>query len=189
MGQESSKIPPSSTQHVFSSETPVRFSQELIDALQSSPETDSTRAKDLELHIQSRVNAELSRLEAEQTKALKELEEQISASPPDSHQPSDQPNKSDSSSATCDTNAKGGKPQDLGRQSVQKEIETLRQRLSQRKLKEDIMNDKGVEKAKEDVVKCLRINDRRPLDCWQEVEVFKKEVGRLEKDFLGRVIQ
>ena len=51
------------------------------------------------------------------------------------------------------------------------------------------MNDKGVEKAKEDVVKCLRINDRRPLDCWQEVEVFKKEVGRLEKDFLGRVIQ
>ena len=134
----------------------------------------------------------MSRLEAEQTKALKELEEQISASPSDLHQPSDQPNKSDSSSATGgrnDTDAKRDKPQDLGRQSVQKEIEILRQRLSQRKLKEDIMNDKGVKKAKEDVVKCLRINDRRPLDCWQEVEIFKKEVGRLEKDFLGRVIQ
>ena len=126
----------------------------------------------------------MSRLEAEQIKALKELEEQISASP---NSTSD-PRESDPSSTTGD-GAKGKKQQDLGRQSVQREIETLRQRLSQRKLREDIMNDKGVEKAKEDVVKCLRINDRRPLDCWQEVEIFKKEVGRLEKDFLGKVIQ
>ena len=157
------------------------------------PQTDSTRAKDLELHIQSRVHAELSRLEAEQTKALKELEEQISASPDsdsNSQQPSSQPGGSDSSPTSGDSgNARGDKPQDLGRQSVQREIEILRQRLSQRKLKEDIMNDKGVEKAKEGVVRCLRVNDRRPLDCWQEVETFKKEVGRLEKDFLGRVIQ
>ena len=72
---------------------------------------------------------------------------------------------------------------------MQREIEELRKRLSQRKLREDIMTDKGVEKAKDDVVRCLRGNDRRPLDCWQEVETFKKEVGRLEKDFLGRIIQ
>lgn len=49
------------------------------------------------------------------------------------------------------------------------------------------MGDKGVVKAKDSVVKCLRENDRRPLDCWREVEAFKREVGRLEKGFLGRV--
>ena len=44
--------------------------------------------------------------------------------------------------------------------------------------------DKDVAKAKEDVTKCLRLNDRRPLDCWKEVEKFKAEVGRLEKKFV-----
>ena len=77
---------------------------------------------------------------------------------------------------------------DLGRESVQKEIEELRKKLGQRKIREDIVGDKGVEKSKQEMVKCLRINDRRPLDCWQEVEAFKKEVGRLEKDFLGKVL-
>ncbi|MCJ1289073.1 hypothetical protein MMC34_000605 [Xylographa carneopallida] len=196
MGQGTSKSSSPSTQHVFASDTPVRFSQELIDALQASPETDSTRAKDLELHIQSRVNAELSRLEAEQARALRELEDQISATPDatteTSHTPSQPgvPNQS-ASKGGRDHGAKadGDKVRDLGRQSVQKEIEDLRQKLKQRKLREDIIGDKAVEKAKQDMVTCLRLNDRRPLDCYKEVEAFKMEVGRLEKDFLGRILQ
>ena len=51
------------------------------------------------------------------------------------------------------------------------------------------MDDKAVEKAKEDMVSCLRKNDRRPLDCWKEVEVFKREVGRLERGYLGKVLE
>ena len=43
-----------------------------------------------------------------------------------------------------------------------------------------------VEKAKESLVQCLRTNDRRPLDCWQEVETFKAEVGKLEKAFIQK---
>lgn len=159
-------------------------------------QTDSTRSKDLELHIQSRVTAELSRLEVEQSRALKELEEQISATPDsttESSHPDSQSNIPDQSSSLGGKDhrakAEGDKLRDLGRQSVQREIEELRKRLGQRKLREDIMTDKGVEKAKDEVVRCLRVNDRRPLDCWQEVETFKKEVGRLEKDFLGRIIQ
>ncbi|MCJ1396423.1 hypothetical protein MMC18_009313 [Xylographa bjoerkii] len=196
MGQGTSKSSSPSTQHVFTSDTPVRFSQELIDALQASPETDSTRAKDLELHIQSRVNAELSRLEAEQTRTLRELEEHISATPDpttdSSHTPSQSgvPDQS-ASKGGRDQGAKadGDKLRDLGRQSVQNEIEELRQKLQQRKLREDISGDKAVEKAKQDVVTCLRLNDRRPLDCYKEVEAFKKEVGRLEKNFLGRILE
>lgn len=41
-----------------------------------------------------------------------------------------------------------------------------------------------MEKAREELVACLRTNDRRPLDCWQEVEGFKREVGRLERKFI-----
>ena len=56
-------------------------------------------------------------------------------------------------------------------------------------MREDVVGDKGVEKARGEVVTCLRVNDRRPLDCWREVEAFKREVGRLEKGFLGRVME
>ena len=72
---------------------------------------------------------------------------------------------------------------------MQKEIEELRKKLQQRKLREDVIGDKAVEKAKQEVVTCLRVNDRRPLDCWKEVEAFKREVGRLEKEFLGRILE
>lgn len=77
---------------------------------------------------------------------------------------------------------------DLGRQSVQKDIDMLQEKLKKRKIKEEVVQDKAVEKAKSEVINCLRLNDRRPLDCWREVEAFKGEVGRLEKDFLEKVM-
>lgn len=46
-----------------------------------------------------------------------------------------------------------------------------------------------VEKAKEDLVQCLRMNDRRPLDCWKEVEEFKSQVGLLEKAFVEKSLR
>jgi altered-inheritance-of-mitochondria protein 13 len=49
--------------------------------------------------------------------------------------------------------------------------------------------DEGVEKAKSQVVKCLRENDRRPLDCWKEVENFKNEVRRLEGVWVEKIVR
>lgn len=48
--------------------------------------------------------------------------------------------------------------------------------------------DEGVQKARTGVVACLRGNDRRPLDCWEEVEAFKREVARLEEGFVDRIV-
>ena len=72
---------------------------------------------------------------------------------------------------------------------MQEDIEKLKGKLKERQLKEDIMKDEKLNKAKDKVVACLRLNDRRPLDCWKEVEVFKREVGRLEGAFLGKVLE
>ena len=160
---------------IHPSQTPVHFAPEVVEALQASTETDSTRSKDLELHIQNRVAAELKRLDESTSKDLADLKGRVSAEGP---------------ASSPDEKSKGeDKAKDLGRQSVQKEIDVLKARLQSRKEREDVVNDKVVDRAKEDVIKCLRTNDRRPLDCWREVEVFKAEVGRLEKDFLGRVME
>ncbi|KAL8751654.1 MAG: hypothetical protein Q9184_006001 [Pyrenodesmia sp. 2 TL-2023] len=194
MGQNSSKPPPSSTQHVFASESPVSFSPDLINALQASPETDSTRSKDLELHIQRRVHSELERLDAETSKRLSELQEQISSAPDSTtvsiHPDGRTPDQSNSAGGVDHKAAsEGDKLRDLSRQSVQKEVDMLKEKLKRRKIKEEVVKDKAVEKAKSEVVNCLRLNDRRPLDCWREVEAFKEEVGRLEKDYLRRLME
>lgn len=72
------------------------------------------------------------------------------------------------------------------RQTVSKEIEDLRRKLETRKIVRDVPD--SVEAARSEVVRCLRENDRRPLDCWREVEAFKEQVRRLEKGWVERVI-
>ncbi|KAI9828312.1 MAG: hypothetical protein M1832_002740 [Thelocarpon impressellum] len=170
MGSGGSKAAPQSSQHVFSSESPVRFSQELVDSLQDSPETDTTRMKTQELHIQARVAEELQRLQAREAQALRDLEDKISAEP-----------------ASSDDGRKGGESSDLGRAGVQRDIATLRQRLDGRRKLEEL--DRDVARAKDEVVQCLRTHERRPLDCWKEVEAFRKEVGRLERGFVDRALR
>jgi len=61
----------------------------------------------------------------------------------------------------------------------------LRQKLDARKKVEK--SSPEVEKAKEGLVQCLRMNDRRPLDCWEQVELFKAEVGKMERAFVEKV--
>lgn len=70
---------------------------------------------------------------------------------------------------------------------MSKEVAELKAKLEKRKKIESA--DPEVEKAKEALVQCLRINDRRPLDCWKETEAFKREVGRLEKAFVAKTVR
>ena len=142
-----------------------------------SPQNDSTREKSLELHIQSRVNAELKKLHEQAQKDFETLSSKIS-----------EKTASEKSSSEKDANKSAGDHlRDLGRESVQNEVAELKKKLEQRKRVRDV--DESVEKAKSDVVRCLRENDRRPLDCWREVEAFKREVSRLEGSWVEKVVQ
>ncbi|KAB2569886.1 hypothetical protein BFW01_g11383 [Lasiodiplodia theobromae] len=190
MGAGNSK-PDGTAQHVFNPEAPVRFSSELIDSLQNSPQSDTTRAKALELQVQTRVERELSQLRAKEEQRLRELQDAIASAAdasPDaaSHEPSLAEKLADSLSS-ADAVAERQRRRDISRTAVEREIEALRKKLDERKRLEQ--PDKGVEDAKLKVVECLRVNDRRPLDCWREVEAFKKEVGRLEKEFVERTVR
>lgn len=74
----------------------------------------------------------------------------------------------------------------LSSPAVSKEVETLRKKLEERKQVRQLPD--SVETARSDVIRCLREHDRRPLDCWQEVENFKEEVRRLEKVWVDKVV-
>lgn len=72
------------------------------------------------------------------------------------------------------------------RHEVSKAIENLRAKLEDRRKVRPL--PESVERARNEVTRCLRENDRRPLDCWREVEAFKEEVRKLEKGWVDKVI-
>ncbi len=127
------------------------------------PQTDTSRRQTQELHIQARVAEELRRLHAKEAEALKAAQDKLSELLPGKEGEAGQ-----------------------GRSAVAKELDALRARLEERKQVRAL--PESVETARGNVVRCLRENDRRPLDCWQEVEKFKEEVRRLEKGWVDKVV-
>ncbi|KAF3942381.1 hypothetical protein ABW19_dt0204968 [Dactylella cylindrospora] len=116
------------------------------------------RASNLE--IQKKVADELQRLQSKEDKITEGLDERISK--------------------------ESEKDYDIDRVKVGRSIATLSEKLSaQSKYSEQTAAVSAAETA---VVRCLRLNDRRPLDCWKEVEAFKREVAKLEDGFVGKVI-
>ncbi|KAJ5932036.1 hypothetical protein N7516_006525 [Penicillium verrucosum] len=219
MGAGNSKPEASAgSQHVFSSNSPVQFSSNLVDALQSTSETDSTRSKALELEIQNRVAQELQRLRAREQQTLAEIEKRISESkdttslpvtaataplaPSTSGYPAGSLNLDAPripfagrhhdpvpTVAAPQETAAAAQPvvkRDVSRDSVAAEIEQLRSKLDGRRKLVEL--DDGVAKARSDVTSCLQLNDRRPLNCWEEVDAFKREVARMEAAFVDRIV-
>ena len=199
----SQSTPGDSTKHVFTSATPINFSAELIDSLQASSETNSTRAKSLDLHIAQRVHEELEKIQENETSKLEAARQKIvgEGSKPEGDegksqekegkQPTLKELSSISAKDLLPSALSGESKEDKERktastQKVQAEIEKLKKELGQRKVLKDL--PKGVEKARAGVISCLRTNDRRPLDCWKEVEVFKREVKRMDDDFVSKVL-
>jgi altered-inheritance-of-mitochondria protein 13 len=145
-----------------------------------NPQTDSTRAKTLELHIQARVAEELKRLQAREDQLFKDLTEKLSSD--------DVPSASDST--PTESKSAGDALRTLGREAVQKDVQELKKKLEARKKVVEMEKlDSGVMEAREEVVRCLRGNDRRPLDCWAEVERFREEVRRMEERWVERVVR
>ncbi|KAH6618642.1 hypothetical protein C7974DRAFT_416003 [Boeremia exigua] len=186
MGAENSKPSSEVKQHVFSSDHPVQFSNGLVDSLQKNTFTDATRSKAQELAYQERLTAELEKLREQGSQDFSKFSETLSDEDSQPAEPSFTEKLADATSSSS-TLAEKKRQQEMSRTSVTKEIEQLRKKLEQRKKLDQV--DADLNKAKEEVVTCLRMHDRRPLDCWKEVETFKREVGRLEQQFVERTIR
>jgi len=143
-----------------------------------SLQSDSTRAANLELKIQSRLTSELEKIANQEQERLFSSTHAQAASEKDA---SDEP-----PSFLLDPTGEKSRKQQLSHDSVSQEIEILRNKLAMRKKLEQ--PDPEVDKARDNLVQCLRLNDRRPLDCWEEKEKFKREVARLEKSFVDKTI-
>lgn len=94
--------------------------------------------------------------------------------------------------AAADTNAAASAPsppyRSLTSAALGEQVSVLRSRLEARPRVRPL--DGGVASARDGLVGCLTGKGAagRPLDCWTEVDEFKREVGRLEKDWVARVV-
>ncbi|KAH0594379.1 hypothetical protein MHUMG1_07729 [Metarhizium humberi] len=147
-------------QYEWKASGPPSVSVEVLDSLKSSPETDASRAKLIEQHVQARVAEELKKLQKKESEALSVAHEKIA------------------SSENSDENK-------LSSFSLGKEVDDMRRKLEERKKVREL--PESVENARGAVIRCLREHDRRPLDCWQEVEDFKAEVKKLEKTWVDKI--
>ncbi|GAB7348137.1 hypothetical protein MBLNU459_g6153t1 [Dothideomycetes sp. NU459] len=184
MGSGSSKP---DSQHVFAAGSPVTFSQSVVDSLQNSSETDSVRSRNLELKVQARVQAELEKIRDEEAQRLDSLTAHLTPADDDAPDSSSADPSSLTERISDALTPASLKASDRSHGTVSKEVAELRAKLDKRRRLEQ--SDPAVDKAKDSLVHCLRMNDRRPLDCWQEVETFKAEVAKLEQKFVDRALR
>jgi MICOS complex subunit MIC19 len=129
--------------------------------LDSNKESNSTRSATLEAHIQSRVQAELARLEARSESLQDKLEEALK--------------KQGLLTERESTN--------LSSVTLEGDIKELRDKfVGVKNSKQDV----EARKAREELVRCLQLHDRRSLDCWWEVKQFKEKVANLEREFVNK---
>lgn len=135
---------------------------------------------------------ELSALQKKQDDALTSLRDRLS--PKEQSQPESSDPKSPQSASqdkqspktTSPTSSKKDKDDGPSSSAVFAQLEKLQRGLDARKKVRDVPRD--VEKARDELVRCLRVNDRRPLDCWAEVQSFKDGVARMEEKFISEVL-
>ncbi|VUC30362.1 unnamed protein product [Clonostachys rosea] len=161
MGASESK--PKLAGHIWKASGPSSVSHDLLDSLQSNPETDASRARTVEIQIQARVAEELKKLQNQESEALKAAQDKIAAAANE--------NKSEEGQS---------------HHKVSKQVEQFRRKLEERKQVRTL--PESVEGARNEVIKCLTDNDRRPLNCYEEVEKFKVEVKKLEQQWVNKVV-
>ncbi|WPK23264.1 hypothetical protein PUMCH_000499 [Australozyma saopauloensis] len=137
---------------VFTPSAPVDLSASFLAHLENSQESDYTRSQYTESYIQERVAKELTRLEAEAIGKFK---------------------KTASDAVSKDNGSK------VSVASTNDKIEALTKSLRESSELVRLELSENVQKLKLAVLQCLKDNQGKPLNCWDEVTEFKKLVHGL----------
>ncbi|KAG7662575.1 uncharacterized protein J8A68_003872 [[Candida] subhashii] len=145
---------------VFTPNIPVDFSASFLSQLESSQESDFSRAQHTEKYIQERVAAELTKLEAETIEKFRNTTSNALI-------------KDNDNSNTVEADKLASVP------SLNEKITKLTELLQENIKLAKIEVSDSVKASREEVIKCLNENQGKSLNCWDEVETFRKLVKEL----------
>ncbi|KAF5387009.1 hypothetical protein D9615_001752 [Tricholomella constricta] len=158
---------------VFQNETPISFSQDVVNQLSDrleSPETSPERQSTLDALIRSRIQSELEHLKQEEEKMRQQIESAL-----------EKENLDRERSGAEDT-AEGD---DSGRipssTELMGDLEEIRNKVDRYQARRDLSEFPEVKSTGQAVVSCYRAHPSTPLDCWREVSKFKESVAQVEQ--------
>lgn len=171
MGASQSK---SGGDKVFYHETPIQFSQEVIDHLQEgagSPVTPPERQSTLDAHIKARINAELGRLREEEKQVREKIEAAL-----------------EKENLGMETAGKEDDDEERGVTSssfVQGALDEVQKKVDRFHAKREISGYLLVSESSQKLIECYRSHKKTPLDCWHEVDAFKSAVAAEEQKYVS----
>lgn len=149
MGAQASKT---AETRVYLPETPVNFENKLIAQIENSNETDFARTQKVERYLEEKVSGRLSELERD---VLLEFETKLGKSI---------------------LPEMGEDKEEISGVIVKEKVEKLEERLKKVEQAHKVRNGESVGSARQILTECLLKNKEKALNCYEEVEQFKKAV-------------
>ncbi|WFD35455.1 hypothetical protein MCUN1_002309 [Malassezia cuniculi] len=150
------------------------ITRSMLNKLEDIPATDvpapgPERQGELDSTIHQKIRAELAKLRKQEADVQKQIELALEK----------------------ENIERAGKPwfgKDKGQSSVllEQELNALRSKIGKYSQLPSISSFAGLQEARDAVVKCYRDQPTRTLDCWKEVEEFKKASAAAEKELMAK---
>ncbi|KAF9466432.1 hypothetical protein BDZ94DRAFT_1158196 [Collybia nuda] len=168
--------PEGDVEKVFQSETPISFSQDVVNQL--SDKLDSTRPSSerqstLDGHIRARIQSELAHLKQEEENVQREIEQALEKENLDRER--EMAGGAESESEGDGIGSVKSSVALLG------DLEEVRSKVDRYQARRELEQFPEVKVSGEAVVECYKNNMNTPLDCWREVENFKTSVAGVER--------
>ncbi|KAH7340279.1 hypothetical protein B0J17DRAFT_650623 [Rhizoctonia solani] len=165
MGSQQSS--PGGSQVVYSNETPIQFSKDVINHLadtRDSPNPAPERQQALDAVVRQRIQSEMKRLQEAEALVQADIEAALERENLDREK---QVAETDSAVVSSE--------------ELRNELEEVQRRADKFKSRMSLEHAPEVKESQAKLLACYRNNLDRPLDCWEEVEHFKEAVSKLEK--------
>ncbi|TFK42843.1 hypothetical protein BDQ12DRAFT_676882 [Crucibulum laeve] len=175
MGASQSRSEPD--EKVFHSETPISFSQDVVNNLSDhleSQETSPERQSILDAHIRARIQGELEHLRREEEIIREEIERALEKENLDR----------ESNMAGDASDRDGGEVGDIkSSAALSGDLEEIRGKIDKYQSRRALDEHPDIKRNGETVVDCYKNNKSTPLNCWHEVSKFKASVTQLEQQY------
>lgn len=175
-----SQSTPQQDEKVFVAETPIQFSQDVVNQLSdqlASPAIPPERQTTLDAHVRARMDAELARLRAEEEEVRAEIERALEKENLDRERGM----AGESAAAPEGEDAAGSVKSSAALMGDLEEVRRKVERFHQRQEAQDFAEVRAKGEA---VVSCYRSHPKTTLDCWREVGEFKASVAQLEQQYV-----
>lgn len=177
MGASQSK--PDSDEQVFRAETPIQFSEDVVNDLVDHTATPvpPERQSTLDAQIRSRIQAELQHLRQEEEAVREEIERALEKENLDRERA-----MAGEAADAADGADEAGRVKSSA--ALMGDLEELRQKVERFQTRRALNEFPDVQAKSEAVVNCYKSHPTTTLDCWREVNEFKNSVAKVEQHYI-----